>query len=111
MGVGDAFGSSVAISGNTAIIGAPQDDDFGMDSGSAYIFIYDPDQRAWDQVAKLYASDPGPSHQFGTSVAIQGDTAFVGAPVHPPGGMVYIFERNQGGPDAWGEVRQIEERK
>lgn len=105
---GNAFGRAVAISGNTAIIGAPQDDDFGMDSGSAYVFAYDPFERVWEQVVKLVASDGGPAHLFGASVAISGDTAFVGAPVHSPGGLVYVFERNHGGPDTWGEVRQIQ---
>jgi hypothetical protein len=108
MGESDSFGSSLAINGEIAIIGAPQDDDFGTNSGSAYVFVYNPAERAWDQVAKLNASDAVSFQRFGASVAICGDTAFVGAPVHSPGGLVYVFERNQGGPDAWGEVRQIQ---
>ena len=37
---GDEFGFSVAISGNTAIVGASQDDDAGSNSGSAYLFVF-----------------------------------------------------------------------
>jgi len=43
---GDEFGYSVALSGNTAVIGAPFDDDNGTDSGSAYVFAVGPDLNA-----------------------------------------------------------------
>ncbi len=73
----DAFSSDVAISGNTAIIGAFGNDDLGSTSGSAYIFAYD--GSSWSEQALLLASDGDANDQFGHSVDIDGNTAVVGA--------------------------------
>ncbi|MFC2041905.1 FG-GAP repeat protein, partial [Chloroflexota bacterium] len=73
----DWFGSSVAISGDTAVVGAFYDDDNGADSGSAYVFVRS--GTNWTQQAKLTASDGAAEDLFGSSVAISGDTAVVGA--------------------------------
>ncbi len=76
---GDFFGS-VAISGNTMVVGANLDNDNGFDSGSAYIF--DRDQEGinnWGQVTKLLASDGAVEDFFGFEVAISGDTVIIGA--------------------------------
>ena len=73
----DYFGTSVAISGNYAIVGAYQDDDPVPGSGSAYIFYRD--GTNWTQQAKLTASDGVANSYFGTSVAISGPIAIVGA--------------------------------
>ena len=53
----DNFGSSVSVSGNTAIVGAWSDDDNGDNSGSAYLFERDESSGNWTQVDKLTASD------------------------------------------------------
>ena len=74
---GDLFGASVAISGTTAILGAPGDDDNGTDSGSAYLF--DTDIKAGGQLFKLLPNDGAANDRFGLSVAISGDVAIVGA--------------------------------
>ncbi|TLM72285.1 MAG: tandem-95 repeat protein, partial [Actinobacteria bacterium] len=74
---GDWFGSSVAVSGDTAVIGAWRDDDKGTDSGSAYVFTRS--GTTWSQQAKLTASDGAAGDVFGCSVAVSGDTAVVGA--------------------------------
>ncbi len=74
---GDMFGVSVAISGDTAVVGAYHDDDNGADSGSAYVFVRS--GSGWTQQAKLTASDGAAGDLFGVSVAISGDTAVVGA--------------------------------
>lgn len=71
----DEFGTSVAISGTTAIVGAPKNDDDGTSSGSAYLF----DALDGSQLFKLTASDAGASQFFGHSVSISGTTAVVGA--------------------------------
>ncbi len=73
----DDFGYSVAVSGDTAVVGAQFDDDNGSRSGSAYVFQYD--GTAWLEEAKLKARDSGPADRFGGSVALAGDTAVVGA--------------------------------
>lgn len=107
---GDSLGDSVAISGNTVIVGAPFDDDLGGASGAAYIFERNaggPD--AWGQVAKLTAPGGAAADWFGTEVALDGDTAIVAASVNDLSrlGYAYIFERNAGGPGAWGEVARL----
>jgi len=71
----DEFGSSVAIYGTTAIVGASQNDDNGSESGSAYLF----DTTNGQQIAKLLPNDGSSNDFFGFSVAINGNTAIVGA--------------------------------
>ena len=71
----DYFGYSVAISGSTAMVGSYRDDDNGSGSGSAYLF----DTTTGQQIGKLLPSDGSHSDQFGSSVAISGNTAVVGA--------------------------------
>ena len=71
----DQFGISVAIDGNTAIIGAYGDDDNGGDSGSAYLF----DIISGSQLAKLTSNDAEMDDQFGSSVSISGNRAIIGA--------------------------------
>jgi hypothetical protein len=88
----DFFGWSVAISGNTAIIGAWGDDDAGSSSGSAYIF----DTMTGNQIAKLAASDAGAGDSFGFSVAISGNRAIVGAWVNDDSGSAYLFDTDTG---------------
>ena len=78
--IGDRFGFSVAISGTTAIIGSPMDDEVGpgdqfCNSGSAYLF----DTTTGQQIAKLLPSDGAAIDFFGYSVAIRGTTSIVGA--------------------------------
>lgn len=61
---------------------------------------------------KLVASDGAAGDTFGTSVSLSGDTLAVGAPSSDIGtaqdqGAVYLFTRNQSGPNAWGEVKKL----
>jgi hypothetical protein len=94
----DNFGISVAISGDTAIVGAYQDDvGANTNQGSAYIFVRS--GSSWIEQANLTASDGEASDSFGTSVAIYGDTAVVGASSDNVGanadqGSVYVFVRS-----------------
>ena len=74
--VGDEFGISVAVDGDTAVIGANKDDDNGVDSGSAYVFTKV--SGLWSQHAKLTASDGAANDEFGISVAVDDDTIAVG---------------------------------
>ena len=74
----DQFGYSVAVAGDTAVVGAHSDDTLaGTDAGSAYVFVRS--GGAWTQQAKLTASDAAAGDHFGISVAVAGDTAVVGA--------------------------------
>ena len=91
----DRFGDSVALSGDTALIGAPWDDDGGSASGSAYVFVRS--GTTWSQQQKLTASDAAADDRFGWSVALSGDTALIGAPWDDDGGYrpgsAYVFVR------------------
>jgi hypothetical protein len=85
----DLFGRSVAISGNTVVVGAPgersnaagvdgnQGDDSALDAGAAYVFVRN--GTTWSQQAYLKASNSQAGDGFGSSVAISGDTLVVGA--------------------------------
>ncbi|MCB1629368.1 MAG: hypothetical protein KDI48_16680, partial [Xanthomonadales bacterium] len=86
---GDQFGASVAISGDTIVVGAigedsnsttinaGQGDNSANDAGAAYIFVRS--GTTWTQQAYLKASNAGALDAFGWSVAIDGDTVLVGA--------------------------------
>ena len=96
------FGDSLAMSGDTLVVGAWGENIRGEESGAAYVFV-----RAgsgWQLQAELRASDAGPEHRFGHAVAISGDTIVVGAVYHDQNGFragaAYLFER-QG--DSWTE--------
>jgi hypothetical protein len=106
---GDYFGKSVAIGGDTLVVGAYQDDDQGNNSGSVYIFGRNQDGTdQWGQVKKLTASDGVDWDQFGGSVAISGDTLVVGAFGDDTyKGAAYVFNRNQGGANNWGQVKKL----
>jgi hypothetical protein len=113
--IGDAggnnavFGLSVAVDGTYAIVGAPLEDTFSVNNcGAAYIY-----ERSgvgtWVEVIKFFASDLDDDDQFGTSVAISGDTALVGAwlddgPIVNQG-SVYVLERDALG--MWSEVQKL----
>ncbi len=108
----DRFGLSVAISGDTIIVGAFGDADNGIDSGSAYIFERNQGgANAWGQTAKITAADGATEDWFGISVAVNSDTAIVGAQWDDDNGSksgsAYIFERNQGGANVWGQTAKI----
>ncbi len=87
-GAGDRFGSSVAISGDTVVVGADGEDssttgvnstpnESAANAGAAYVFVRS--GGSWSQQAYLKASNAGENHNFGTAVAVSGDTVVVGA--------------------------------
>ncbi len=87
----DAFGISVSLQGNWAVVGAMDDDDAGLSSGSAYIF----DVTTGQQVHKLRAHDAAAGDQFGISVDLDGNLAVVGAHLNGPG-SAYLFDVTTG---------------
>jgi hypothetical protein len=89
----DYFSSlGLSISGDTALIGAWADDDNGADSGSAYVFTRT--GTTWTEQAKLLASDGTAGDSFGWWVAIEGDTALIGAAGDDMlKGSAYVFTR------------------
>jgi hypothetical protein len=85
---GDQFGWSVAIDGETVIVGASSDDGA---RGAAYVFRRS--GTVWTQEQKLTAADGATFDQFGYSVAISGESAICGA-VADDNGSAYVFVRS-----------------
>ncbi len=94
----DTFGTSVSISGDTAVIGANGDRDSGVYSGSAYFFTRS--DGVWSEQAKLQPADGSPGDEFGVSVSVSGDTAVIGAYGDDDNGYrsgsAYVFFRSDG---------------
>ena len=88
---GDAFGSSVAIAGDTVVVGARneasnatgvngiQSNNAAPKAGAAYVFVRN--AGGWSQQAYLKSSNTEGGDEFGYAVAISGDTIIVGAPL------------------------------
>lgn len=93
--VGDLSGSAVALSGDTAVVGAPLDDDLGTDSGTVKVYVRS--AGVWTVQAILTSSDAAAGDHFGAGVSVDGDTLLVGAPKHDAGsvntGAAYVFVR------------------
>lgn len=91
----DRFGISVAVNGNTALVGATLDDVGGTNQGSAFVFVRS--GATWTQQAQLTANDGAADDRMGTSVALNGDTALVGASFDDFSaanqGSAYVFVR------------------
>jgi hypothetical protein len=92
----DFFGFSIALSDDTAVIGALRDDDNGVDSGSVHVFTRF--GTKWSQQTKLTAADGGAGDEFGGKVALDGDIAVIGARLDDDKGVdsgsAYVFTRS-----------------
>ena len=89
---GFLFGKSVAISGDTAVIGAPAESSCAIGVGggqtqnpgtcgsSGAVYVFTRSGTTWTQQAYLKASNPASFNGFGSSVGVSGNTAIVGAP-------------------------------
>ena len=111
--MGDLFGFSLAIDGNVILIGARDDENDGLDqSGSAYIFRYDPDTSGWVEEAKLTDPNAEEGDGLGVSVSIRGDVALIGAHVNDDAGgatgAAFIFRRDPGNPGKWALEQQVQ---
>ncbi|HEX6186728.1 MAG TPA: hypothetical protein VFZ40_01500 [Pyrinomonadaceae bacterium] len=108
----DYFGATVAISGDTAIVGVQNDDNGDhIDHGSAYILERNAGgANNWGVVKKLIAADAVHADRFGSAVAISGDLAVVGKPTAGvfQSGAAYIFSRNAGGVNNWGLIKKLD---
>ena len=99
------FGYAVALNGGRAVVGTPFASDTAMFDGSAFVFARN--GTTWELEQKLTPSDPFEQRIFGTSVAIEGDRIFVGAPGsganHFSTAGAYLFERTAGG---WSQTKK-----
>ncbi|MDB4453702.1 thrombospondin type 3 repeat-containing protein [Pseudomonadales bacterium] len=100
---GDYFGYSVAIDGDTAVIGA-KTDHYG--SGSAYVYVRS--NGVWSEQGKLTASDGAYGDDFGSSVSIDGDTVVISAHSDDDNGtnsgLAYVYVRSNG---VWSEQQKL----
>jgi hypothetical protein len=105
---GSGFGAAVSIVGDTVVVGAPGDDNSGSDFGSAYVFERDAGGAGtWGEVAKLAASDGIENDYLGRAVSVDGDVALVGAWGADHIGRAFLYERDAGGADRWGQVAKL----
>ena len=98
---GDSFGRSVAIEGDTIVIGGGE---------AAYIFHTSDGGASYSQLAKLTASDAATGDSFGVSVAIAGNTFVIGSSYDDDGGTstgsAYVFRTSDGGA-TYGQVAKL----
>jgi hypothetical protein len=102
----------VALDGSLAVIGEPWNDGTGTNRGAAYLFERDQDGAdSWGELKKLVPSDAHDGAFFGYSVAVDGTNVVIGAAQAGGGGtergQAYLFSRDEGGTDAWGEVQRL----
>ncbi len=104
----DRFGSSVSLSGDRALVGAPLDDDNGNNSGSAYVFDFDTSTSNWSETEKLLPDDGVFGDYFGSAVSLSGNRALVGAPFDDDNGSdsgsAYVFDRVG---TVWSETQKL----
>jgi hypothetical protein len=84
----DEFGWSVSLSGDRAVVGAPEAANGSVADGAAYVFAFD--GASWTQETELLVSDPMNSAHLGFSVSIFGLSALIGAP-NAGTGAAYLF--------------------
>ena len=101
---GDEFGNTVAVSGNTAIIGAPYRNSY---QGAAYVFTCSGTPCTWRQQQELTAADGAHGNVFGYSVAVSGNTALIGAIGNNSSrGAAYVFTCS-GTPCTWIQQQEL----
>ena len=110
--VADGFGCSVAIDGDTVVVGAASSGVLGEGAGLAYIFERNlGGTDNWGLGTTLQSPAPVVHGGFGESVAIQGNVVVVGEiggrRDTVESGLVHMFERHEGGENNWGVVRTI----
>lgn len=103
------FGMSVAIDGNTALIGSNQKNPLGPAVGNGVVYVFTKSSAGWTQTEKLVANDGVFGDEFGISVALQGDTAIIGAyraevSGNEQQGAVYVFRTLAG---AWTQTQKL----
>lgn len=91
------FGSTIAMMGNMALIGAPR---VNNGAGSVFVFSFDPLEGAWVEDVMLVPFDLEPQYAFGTSISLSSDGAWIGAPGaarSSHAGAAYFFSRSSAG--------------
>ncbi|MFT5733883.1 MAG: hypothetical protein ACI8WY_002564 [Planctomycetota bacterium] len=91
------FGSAVAVSTNTVVVGAPGDMTAGPDAGAVHVFLRDEITGAFSAAQELRPTSVGPFDRFGAAVAVGGNLLVIGAKgddgAAPNAGAAYVFRR------------------
>jgi len=106
---GDRFASDVLLDGDTAFIGAAGVVTGSLSRGVVYVLGRDVGgPGAWGELMEIVPSSSNPFPDgIGEALALDGDLLAVGSPYGTPEGAVFLFERDAGGPGAWGQVKVI----
>lgn len=98
---GDEFGISAVVEGDTALVGAAYEN-----SGQGAVYVFTESNGVWSEAQKLTASDGAANDWFGQSVALDGDTAVIGAPqyLNVGNGAAYVFTRSG---TSWNFVQKL----
>ena len=90
------FGQAVALDGDRLFVGSPGDPEPGGDARVGAVYVYAFDGAGWVQEARLAASIPVVSGDFGGALDADGDRVLVGAQASGTGGRAYVFRREAG---------------
>ena len=105
--LGDKFGHSVGISGDTVVVGSYNDDSPLSNAGSAYVYVRS--GTTWTFQQKLTANDATADDEFGNAVGVTGDTIVVGAhfadlPSNSQAGSAYVYRRTG---TVWAQTQRL----
>ncbi|MCC6903570.1 MAG: FG-GAP repeat protein [Polyangiaceae bacterium] len=101
-------GAAVAISGDLALVGAP-DENVGKSDAAGTVYVFSRTGTTWSKLTRLQASDGGTGALFGSALALDGKTALIGAPsatvgVNAGQGAAYVFA---GSGSIWSEQQKV----
>lgn len=110
-GNSDQMGNAVAIDSSTSLVGVRFDDEKGTNAGAAIIYERN-SLGEWAPIKRLLPADSTAGDQFGYAVALHKNWALVAANLgdgsaNSNNGVVYVFERNTGGSNQWGQVTKL----
>lgn len=99
----DAYGWSVALDGDTLMVGSTYDATVADDAGAVYVYTWNGTE--WVFAQQLTASDAAADDEFGVAIALEGDTAMISAVYdNAKAGAVYVFERDAG---VWSQTQKL----
>jgi choice-of-anchor B domain-containing protein len=87
---GDGFGNALAIDGNTLLVASTKAD---SSKGAVYVFTRE-GTTGWRERARITAADRKANDEFGSTILLSGDRAFIATGQQRKRGAVYVFRRN-----------------
>ena len=90
--IDDFYGTGVAVSNQTVVVGSPEDDDMGEESGSVYFYGFD--GAVWTGTQKYVTNESSYHDRFGATLDVSGNSMIIGAPFDDDIGSVYFYEKD-----------------